>query len=140
MPGKKIGFLLALTFILVSAGLVPALLTDIASAECSAVKSLTAVQLFNNQNDYRWQGSWDPRFDSDWQTHYRISYVRDCDVRDHDRSASRDCDRCAVGDNDRNAARDCDRCQRCAEVSDYRCDLFGCGWIRDYGCSVCGVR
>lgn len=123
MSSKKIGFL-ALTFILVSAVLVPALLTHIASAQCSAMNSVNIVQLFNNPNDYKWYGSWDPRFDSDWQTHYRISYVHDCDVRDYDR----------------NAARDCDRCERCASVSDYRCDLFGCGWVRYYGCSECGVR
>jgi hypothetical protein len=131
MSSKKFGFL-ALTFILVSAVLVPALLTDIASAQCSAVNSVNIVQLFNNPNDYKWYGSWDPRFDSDWQTHYRISYVRDCDVRDYDRNAARDCDR--------NAARDSGRYERCASVSDYRCDLFGCGWVRYYGCSECGVR
>jgi hypothetical protein len=133
MPGKKFGFL-ALTFILVSAVVVPTLLTDIASAERSVVNSLTVVQLFGNPSDYRWQGSWDPRFDSDWQTHYRNINARDCDVR---------CDRCAAGDFDRCdrcAVRDCDRCQRCPSVSDYRCDLFGCGWVRYYGCAACGIR
>jgi hypothetical protein len=145
MSGKKLGFL-ALTFFLVSAVLVPALLTDVASAKCSAVNSLTVVQLFNNPNDYKWYGTWDSRFDSDWQTHYRISYVRDCDVRDYDLSAARDCDLCATGDRnaardcDRSAARDCDRCQRCPLVSDYHCDQFGCGWVRDYGCSRCSLR
>ena len=131
MPGRKFGFL-ALTFILVSAVLVPALLTDIASAQCSAMNSVNIVQLFNNPSDYKWFGSWDPRFDSDWQTHYRISYVRDCASGDYDRYAARDCDRYA--------ARDCDRCQRCASVSDYRCDRFGCGWVRDYGCAACRIR
>jgi len=122
MSGKKFGFL-ALTFILVSAVLVPALLTDIASAERSIVNSLTTVQMFGNPSDYRWQGTWDPRFDYDWQTHYRNVNARDCEVR---------CDRCAV--------RDFDRCERCASVSGYRCDLFGCGWVRDYGCAACGIR
>ncbi len=131
MPGKKFGFS-ALTFILASAIFVPVLLTGIASAECSAINSLIAVQLFNNPNDYKWHGSWDPRFDSDWQTRYRISYVRDCDVGDNDR--------CAAGDCDRNVARDCDRCQHCPLVSGYRCDLYGCGWVRYYGCSECGVK
>ena len=137
MPGRKFGFL-ALTFIMASAVLVPALLTGIASAECSAVNSLTTVQLFNNPNDYKWQRDWDPRFDSDWQTHYRISYVSNSEVS---------CNRCAAGDYDRNAARDCDRCavrdsdrrQRCPLVSDYRCDLFGCGWVRYHGCDACGI-
>src|SRR5271157_2899463 len=100
MPGKKFGFL-ALTFILVSAVLVPALFTDIASAQRSIVNSLTVVQMFGNPSDYRWQGSWDPRFDPDWQTHYRNINARDCEVR---------------------------------------CDLFGCGWVRYYGCAACGIR
>ena len=42
MPGKKFGFL-ALTFILVSAVLVPALLTDIASAQCPGMNCPTSV-------------------------------------------------------------------------------------------------
>jgi len=130
MPGKKFG-LLALTFILVSAVLVPALLTDIASAECSVVNCLTVVQLFYNPNDYKWQGSWDPRFDPDWQTHYGTTNVRDRDVG---------CDRCAAGDYERNAARDCDSCKPCASISGYRCDLYVCAWTRDYGCTSCGIR
>jgi hypothetical protein len=80
--------------------------------------------------------------------------VRDCNrcaVRDCDRCATcaanyDSCDRCAARYWDRSAARDCDlcaardhgRCDRCVVrdldrypyASDYRCDLFGCGWVR----------
>ena len=45
-----------------------------------------------------------------------------------------DYDRCAVRDYERCAVRDCDRCDRCASVSEYRCDLYSCSWTRDYGC------
>ncbi|MGO9017192.1 MAG: hypothetical protein ACLQVJ_02465 [Syntrophobacteraceae bacterium] len=130
MSGKKFGFL-ALAFVLVSAVFVPALLTGIASSECSVVNSLTVVQLFHTPNDYKWQGNWDPRFDNDWQTHYGITYVRDCDAR---------CDRCDVRDNDRSVARDCDRCTPCPSITGYRCDLFSCAWVRDYGCTSCPIR
>ena len=101
MSGKKFGFLLALTFILASTGVVPALLTGTASGEHSVVNCLTAVQLFNDPSNYRWLGNWDPRFDPDWQAHYRSVNLRDCDVRR---------DRFAAGGHDRNAARDCNRC------------------------------
>jgi hypothetical protein len=136
MPGKKFGFL-ALTFILMSAVVVPALLTDIAYAECSVLNSVTAVQLFHNPNDYRWQGSWDPRLDFDWQTRYGTYRVSSCDVIDTGRSAARDTDRSAARDTDRSAARDCDRR---GSVSGYRCDLWGCDWTRDRDCTTCGVR
>ncbi len=77
--------------------------------------------------------------------------VRDCDVcATHDVCATcarnyDSCDRCAAHYYDRSAARDCDlcaardydRCDLCAirgdrypYASDYRCDLFGCGWVR----------
>jgi len=131
MSGKKFGFLLALTFILASTGVVPALLTGTASAECLVVNSLTAVQLFDTPNDYKWQGTWDPRFDADWQSHYGITYVRDCDAG---------CDRCGVRDCDRPVVRDCDSCKPCPLVSGYRCDLYSCAWVRDYGCTSCCIR
>jgi len=88
MPGKKFGFL-ALTFILVSAVLIPTLLTDIASA-------------------------------GDWQTNYCGINARDCDVG---------CAQCATG-----------ACGRCPSVNGYRCDLYGCAWVRNYGCSECRIR
>ncbi len=88
MPGKRNG-LLALTLILVSALLVPTLLTDIASA-------------------------------GDWQTN-------SCGVNGRDCNAG--CEQCAVG-----------ACGRCPSVSGYSCDLYGCAWFRNYGCSACLVR
>jgi hypothetical protein len=35
------------------------------------------------------------------------------------------CDGYAAGDYDRSAFRDCDHC-----AGEYRCNLYGCGWIR----------
>ena len=54
-----------------------------------------------------------------------------CAARYYDRRAARDCDLCA-------AARDYDRCDSCVArdcdrypyATGYRCDLFGCGWVR----------
>ncbi len=131
MSGKIFGFLLALTFILASTGVVPALLTGTASGERSVVNCLTAVQLFHTPNDYKWQGTWDPRFDADWQTHYGVTYVRDCDTS---------CNSCNVRDCDRPVVRDCDSCKPCPLVSGYRCDLYSCAWVRDYGCTSCCIR
>jgi hypothetical protein len=36
----------------------------------SWMDDLTIVQLFNAPNDYKWQGTWDPRYDADWQRDY----------------------------------------------------------------------
>ena len=138
MSGRKFRFL-ALTLIFAAAVFIPALLTGSASAECSVVNCLTTVQLFNGPNDYKWQDTWNPRFDADWLTHYGIINVRDCDVRcnrcdvrAYDRNTARDCDRSTV--------RDCDSCQRCPVMSEFRCDQFRCAWTRDYGCTSCGIR
>ncbi|MGA2403674.1 MAG: hypothetical protein ABSG91_18525 [Syntrophobacteraceae bacterium] len=133
MNGRKPG-LFALIFLFGATLLVPAFLTDIASAQCTWLDNLTIVQGIYNPNDYKWQGTWDPRFDPDWQAHYGVTYARDCDRCE--RSAVRDCDDCghrAVRDCDRcghNAVRDCDRCARSPDVSGFRCDLYGCAWVR----------
>jgi len=148
MPGKKSGYL-ALTLVLMSTVVVPAFLTDIASAQDSFVNSLTVV-LLDNPNDFKWQGIGNPRFDPDWPTYYGITYLRDYDVRyigsdarDRDNCITRDCDRCNVRDcitcNDRDydrpVARDC----RCNVRTCITCD------DRDYdrpvspGCYRCNV-
>jgi len=79
MPGKKFGAL-AVIFIIATTVLIPVLRIDVASAQCSWMDSLTVVQLFDNPHDYRWQGSWTPRYDPDWQAHYGNT-SRDYDVR-----------------------------------------------------------
>ena len=79
MPGKRLGAS-ALIFIIAAAVLFPVLWPGIASAQCSWMDSLTVVQLFDNPHDYRWQESWNPRYDPDWQTHYGNT-SRDYDVR-----------------------------------------------------------
>jgi hypothetical protein len=40
------------------------------SASSSWMDNLTVVQLFNSSNDSKWEGTWDPRFDADWQRDY----------------------------------------------------------------------
>ena len=35
------------------------------------------------------------------------------------------CDGCAIRDYDLSVVRNCDHC-----TSEYRCDLYGCGWVR----------
>ena len=55
------------------------------------------------------------------------AYVRDddgCGRCAYDGDLLR-CDGCAVPDYDRSAVRDCDHC-----TSEYRCNLYGCAWIR----------
>jgi hypothetical protein len=120
------------------------------------MSNLTVVQMLESPNDYRWMGTWDPVYDYDWNRHYGVVYVRDCDAcatcaGNYNRCAAcagnyDSCDRCAARYWDRSAARDCDlcaardngRCDRCVVrdldrypySSDYRCDLFGCGWVR----------
>ena len=79
MTGKRFGALTLVVFV-AAAVPIPALMTDIASAQCSWMDSLTVTQLFNNPHDYRWEGSWDPKFDPDWQAHYG-NPSRDYDVR-----------------------------------------------------------
>jgi hypothetical protein len=69
MPGKQFGAL-ALILIVTTVVLAPALRAGIASAQCSWMDSLTVAQLFDNPHDYRWEVSWTPRYDPDWQTYY----------------------------------------------------------------------
>lgn len=52
------------------------------------------------------------------------TYVRDCDRCVYEGDLLR-CNSCDIRDYDRTAARDCDHC-----ASEYRCDLYGCTWIR----------
>ncbi len=142
-------------FLLLSATfVVPAHSADTARPAPAWMSNLTVVQMLDSPEDYRWMGTWDPVYDYNWQRHYGVVYVRDCDrcaLRNCDRCATcagnyDSCDRCAARYWDRSAARDCDlcaardygRCDRCVVrdldrypyASDYRCDLFGCGWVR----------
>ncbi len=155
MNRTRLGFLGLILFL--GAGFLgPAHLTGIAGAAPAWMGDLSVVQMLDSPNDYTWMGTWDPIYDYDWQRHYNTAYVRVCDhcaVRDCDRCAVRDyardcdrcavraydsCDRCAAHYYDRSAARDCDLCaaryyDRCDShpyATDYRCDLFGCGWVR----------
>jgi hypothetical protein len=124
MNGTRVGFL-GLILLFGAAFLVPANLTGIARAAPAWMGDLAVVQMLDSPSDYRWMGTWDPVYDYDWQRHYSTAYVRDCDrcaVRYYDRSAARDCDRCA--------AHYSDRCDSYPYATDYRCDLFGCGWVR----------
>jgi hypothetical protein len=50
------------------------------------------------------------------------------------------CEGCSVRDFDRCVMRDCDRCVRSPYVSGFYCDLYGCSWLREYGCPSCVVR
>jgi len=164
MNGTRLGFL-GLILLFGATFLVPLHITDIAQAAPAWMGDLTVVQMLDSPNDYRWMGTWNPAYDYDWQRHYRVTQVRDCDrcsVRDHDVCATCDrnydsCDRCAARYYDRSSARDCDLCaarydtrcdrcgvrdydrcttcavrdcDRCPYPSYYRCDLFGCGWVR----------
>ena len=116
---------LGLILFLSATFLVPARSTDAARPAPAWMSNLTVVQMLDSPNDYRWMGTWDPVYDYDWQRHYSTVYVRDCDrcaVRYYDRSAVRDWDLCA--------ARYSDRCDSYPYANDYRCDLFGCGWVR----------
>ena len=115
MNRTKLGFFV-LIFLVGATLLVPVLLTGIASASCGVCVA-----------DY----------DRCAVRDYERCAVRDydrCAVRDYDRCSVRDYDRCSVRDYERCAVRDCDRCDRCASVSEYRCDLYSCSWTRDYGC------
>jgi hypothetical protein len=62
MPKIRLAFsLLILTLSFVFATL---LMTRAALAQCTWMKGLTVVQVFNNVHDYGWVGSWDPCLDS----------------------------------------------------------------------------
>jgi len=71
MRGAKLG-LFALMFFLVA----PVMVTTYSYNTCSPYSAgswmdeLTVVQLFNSPNDYKWEGTWDPRHDADWQRDY----------------------------------------------------------------------
>jgi hypothetical protein len=71
MRGAKLG-LFALMFFLVAPVVVMAHFGDTCSpySAGSRMDNLTIVQLFDSPNDNKWQGSWDPRYDADWQRHY----------------------------------------------------------------------
>jgi hypothetical protein len=75
MPGSKLG-LFVLVFILVAPVVVSAYSCDnsSSSSDASWMDRMTVFQLFDNPSDYKWQGAWDPRYDSDWQRHYGRDY------------------------------------------------------------------
>ena len=85
MRGVKLS-LVALMFFLVA----PVMVTTYSDNTCSPYSAgswmddLTIVQLFNSPNDYKWQGTWNPRYDADWQREY-------CD---YDRAGGAVCQRC----------------------------------------------
>jgi hypothetical protein len=107
--------------------LVPAFSTDVASAENSTTFNLSVVRLLDNQYRQSSTGTWGPGFDAGRPAHYRSVAASQCNGG---------CNRCAVRNYDRDAsARDC--CSLCPFVSGYRCDLYSCGWVRDYDCGTC---
>jgi len=126
MNRTKPGFL-ALILLFGATLLVPMHRSDIAGAAPAWMDHLTIVQLFNSPTDYRWQGTWDPVYDYDWQRHYNYNcaFVRDCDrcaARDYDRDVVHSCLLCTVPDRG--------RCDLSPYSNYYRCDLFSCGWVR----------
>jgi hypothetical protein len=76
---KRLGVLL--TIFTITALLGSAALAGAASAQCSWVDCLSISRMLNNPNDYKWEGSWDPRFDEDWQVNYYGINLCDCGVR-----------------------------------------------------------
>ncbi len=100
MNGRKLGTS-ALIFLFGATLLVPALITDIASAQNSWMNNVFTFQSFDNLNDNKWEGTWDPQYDSDWQAHYGTACPHDCDL-----------------------------CERNSSPSHFRCGLYGCAWVR----------
>jgi hypothetical protein len=104
MNGAKLG-IFALTVLFGAAILVPAVLADIPSADCSFVSDYDRCGSCAYCND--------------------VLHCRDCFLRDCDSCFRGDFDRCSVHDSDRIAAPDCRG--QCA--TEYRCNLRGCAWI-----------
>jgi hypothetical protein len=78
MHGVKL-VLFALMFVLVAPVVVAAQYpgdTCSPSHHTSWMDDLVVSQVFDNPNDYKWQGSWEPRYDPDWQGHYCRDYDR----------------------------------------------------------------
>ena len=71
MRGAKLG-LFSLMFFFVAPVVVMAHFGDtcLPYSAGSWMNNLTIVQLFDSPNDNKWQGSWDPRDDADWQREY----------------------------------------------------------------------
>jgi hypothetical protein len=86
MHGVKLS-LFVLMFFLVA----PVMATTYSNNTClpysasSWMADLTIVKLFNSPNDYKWQGTWNPRYDADWQRDY---------CRDYDPAGDAVCQRC----------------------------------------------
>ena len=86
MRGVKLS-LFVIMFLLVA----PVMVTTHSGNNCSPysgdswIDNLAVVQLFDTPNDYKWQGTWDPRYDADWQRNY---------CRDYDRAGRAVCERC----------------------------------------------
>ncbi len=53
---------------------------SVMAAPDSAVRDTTVYHLFNNPNDYKWQGGWDPMWDPDFLIHQGAFGVHDMDV------------------------------------------------------------
>jgi hypothetical protein len=132
--------LLTLIFIFAAAVPVWAFSGGIAQAQNLWTNEAPLVQPFNNSNNYGWEGARGSGPGQDLKVHYAGCYANDCGrsvVSECDR-----CDRCAYDGDllrcDRCAVRDLDRCEQCVVsyygrcdncVSEYRCDLYRCGWV-----------
>jgi len=129
MNGTTLG-LFAVIFLFGATLAAPALSTDIALAGNSSMNNPSVVRLLDY--GYGGTGTSGPRLNTGWQAPYRPVGMSRCNG---------DCGRCAARDCDRGAsARDCDCCSLCPFISGYRCDLYSCGWVRDYDCGPCNVR
>jgi hypothetical protein len=86
MRGVKLS-LFALMFFLVA----PVMVTTYSDDTCSPysagswMDNLAIVQLFNTPNDYKWEGTWNPRYDAKWQREH---------CRDYDLAGRAVCQRC----------------------------------------------
>ncbi len=87
MPDAKFLAPFVLMLVLVAPAVAAALSCDTCApySQGSWMDNLAVVQLFHSPNDYKWQGSWDPRYDADWQQKY---------CRDYDRAGGAVCQRC----------------------------------------------
>ncbi len=97
------------------------LMAGAAFAQCTWVEGLSAVQLFNNVNDYNWMGTWNPRFDADWAAHYG-GCAQSCSMRAKTASAASDPD-----PSTRPGVSNAIRNDTCPSVYDINCDCCTAG-------------
>jgi hypothetical protein len=112
MNGTKFIFI-ALIILFAGASLPsPEIFAGTAATAPGWVDNVSAVQVQYNSNDYG-----------------RVQ-IRDNGYTRYE-SPPPGCNTCAV--------RDCDSCTRGPYVSGFHCDLWGCAWLREYGCPTCPV-